>query len=120
MEREHSGLLPPVAPLPRAVWRFSRPSPHVACVHVAVLFTNTLPGVPEARGFHAAGPSSLRAVCESPRFSPTSGAARSNRGQKQGCDRLAESASAFGFARFAFQQYSGQGFRARSSTVSQK
>lgn len=107
------------------VWRFSRPSPHVACMHVATLFTNTLPGVPEGvpeapRGCHAAGPSSLRTTCESPCFSPTYAAARSNRGQRQGCDGLAESASSFGFARFTFKQYSGQGFRARLSMVSQK
>lgn len=120
MEREHLGLLPPVAPLPVAVWRFGRPSPHMALVHVAALFTNTLPGVPEARGCHAAGPSSPRTVWESPCFSPVFAAARSNCGQRQGYDRLAESASSFGFAHFTFKQYSGQGFRARSSMVSQK
>lgn len=54
------------------------------------------------------------------RFSPTSGAARSSHGQRQGCDGLAEAAASSGFACFTFKQYSGQGVRARSFTVSEK
>jgi len=47
MEREPSASAPQVALLPMAVWRLSWPGPHVACAHVAALFTNTLLGVPE-------------------------------------------------------------------------
>lgn len=124
MEQEHSDLLPPVASLPMAVWRFSQPSPHVACVHVASLFTNTIPGIPEASCNRQEGATLQGQVpfvwLVRAHFSLVFTVARSNRGQRQRYDGLAESTSSFGFTHFTFKQFSGQRFRTRSSVVSQK
>lgn len=43
---EHSDLPPAVAPLPHSSLEVQPAKPRVAYIHVAMLFTNTLPGVP--------------------------------------------------------------------------